>query len=270
MIRLILRGGLGNQLFQISGGVFYAKKFGCNLLLDDSAIYNHRRISRRTWSKHLVIEKFLDFENVRWITDRERVINKVRESAFPRKISDEKDILLVSSIEKEITLYDWFQKKEIPEQLKFQFDSSVVPNLTKGVLNYCEKIKENAAIGGIHMRFGDFKNTKWGFLPISYYESALSRLVLEGVKEIHILSDDLKMARNITSKKVYNTKFLYPEKDMALQPQQLLWIMSNYANFVSSNSTLSWWGSYLNQNQKKNIFCNWGEDLSIDRWERIG
>ena len=57
-IELALRGGLGNQLFQVAGGIHYAKKFNSALFVDDSALRKHPDPARQNWIKKIHLNDF--------------------------------------------------------------------------------------------------------------------------------------------------------------------------------------------------------------------
>ena len=135
-------------------------------------------------------------------------------------------------------------------------------------LNHGEEI-EKAQKAAIHVRLGDFKKTVWGALPNSYYQRAVVALLEGGVQEIDCYSDDIEDAKSIFGNLISEVNMIFPEENTSLNPLELLWVLSSYKYFASSNSSLSWWASYLNRNKDRTIYCPWGENLMMKEWVRI-
>ena len=119
------------------------------------------------------------------------------------------------------------------------------------------------------MRLGDFHGTSWGVLPISWYGKIFEELNTLGDFHIHIYSDDIKGANEITQMLSPKFEFSFPERDRKLPPHELLWALRNYNTFVSSNSSLSWWASYLNTTENPRIYSAWSEHLHISPWIKV-
>lgn len=127
----------------------------------------------------------------------------------------------------------------------------------------------NIKAAAIHMRFGDFKKTSWGVLPSDWYRAALLQLSQSGIKEVDCFSDDLNDAKQITQGLNHLIRFRFPEERTPLLPHELLYIMSKYRYFVSSNSTLSWWSCYFNSRHDQIIISPWKDELHLDDWRKV-
>jgi hypothetical protein len=52
-LELEIRGGLGNQLFQLAGALSQAKRLGVGLVVNETALQRHSDYTRQNWIKHL-------------------------------------------------------------------------------------------------------------------------------------------------------------------------------------------------------------------------
>ena len=119
------------------------------------------------------------------------------------------------------------------------------------------------------MRFGDFIETSWGVIPPEWYSKVFKELERSEIEELHIYSDDIEMAQEMISGIPHSLKINFPEQDETFLPHELFWTLRHYQNFVSSNSTLSWWASFLNLAQNPKIYCKWEDHLFLEPWIRL-
>jgi glycosyl transferase family 11 len=100
---------------------------------------------------------------------------------------------------------------------------------------------------GLHLRFGDKRHDLRFYLPRPrYYEGALARLPQRS--HILVFSDDADRG----------VSYLWPLRERAVfvtgnEPYEDLYLMSRCRDFISSPSTLSWWGAWLNARADKTI-----------------
>lgn len=109
---------------------------------------------------------------------------------------------------------------------------------------------------GVHVRRGDYLNhPEIGVLPPSYYQEAISHMEKQLSKPaFFIFSDDIKWCRdNITlpHSHVYVDDTTSEIEDLEL--------MKNCRHNIIANSSFSWWGAWLNQNERKIVISprNW-------------
>ena len=267
-IRTILRGGLGNQLFQIAASVYFAKKLNSNLVLDDSQIYRHTNDSRRSWSRFLDLKSLFGFERVRWISRFPRFARRVNLIKPNIALSlRECDLLLLSQLNSNVVVQDWFVNKFYPLEV-LEKSHLVSDDRTPHLHPNSKNGSYSPATAAIHIRQGDFKNTSWGTLSDSWYQKGVEALLSLEIENIDCYSDDIHKAKGILSPYFQSAKIRFPEEVFPLEPTQLLWVLTRYQYFVSSNSTLSWWSSFLNLDAKA-IFTCWNEDLKINEWRNL-
>ena len=118
----------------------------------------------------------------------------------------------------------------------------------------------------IHVRRGDWllQKEQVGVLNGNYYDNAF-QIVLENLNlswvSIYIITDDVIEAGHLFSK-YPNSKILGPSE---MDEWTCLKLMSDARAVITANSTLSWWGAFLCQKKGGTIvipdpwFAGWGE-----------
>lgn len=265
-LKLFIRGGLGNQLFQFSGALFYAKRFSAKLIVNETALVRHHDSSRQNWVSSLDISSVTEKMEVTWKTDR-RMQNSFHRNSFQNIEEDE--LANLRTLENNLSFRGWFQYSSYPTKLNIDKRAFCPLYIPESVLQQTIEITKSPQIAGIHMRFGDFKSTSWGTLSKDWYEKVFRKLEENGITHVHIFTDEIEVAREMISGISNKFSIEFPEAKRILDPDALLWILRHYKTFVSSNSTLSWWASYLNLNEDPVIYCPWGENLYLEPWIKI-
>lgn len=103
----------------------------------------------------------------------------------------------------------------------------------------------------IHVRRGDFANSKFDICPREYYEQAI-RKIQEKIPQpsFFFFTDDIGY--------VQTAFFLQNMTIIANGPAKAevdMWLMSKAGNLIISNSTFSYWGALLNQNKEKLVIA---------------
>ena len=119
-----------------------------------------------------------------------------------------------------------------------------------------EEIKNTNSVS-LHVRRGDYVNLEsakkiHGICLLDYYEKAIGH-ICKNVQDPHfyIFSDDIEWVKE-------NIKIDAPVKiiDFNLQKGWLdLNLMKNCKHNIIANSSFSWWGAWLNQNEEKIVVC---------------
>lgn len=270
-LKLHLRGGLGNQLFQATAASFFADKLKAGVILDDSAIIRHRDKSRRTWLRRMDIQRLFSNEKMEWKPFGLSWLSSTMRLPRDRRMAlNESDLLHLSELNRDIHVADWFQKAKYVEVVNPRLYAEDSADLRKCVNEEISRIGNSVGLGAIHIRLGDFRQTQWGVLSGNWYVQALFKLIeTRELQRIDCYSDEVDAAREILKPLDRKVVIQYPEEKFKLMPHELLWTLSSYESFVSSNSSLSWWASYLNRTKNPLIFCDWGDNLFLQRWERF-
>ena len=253
-----LIGGLGNQLFQISAGFAHAKNTQTNYAIN----YKIGSVYYGQGHPHIKYKDNL-YKNIPVTNDN--FFSLYREPNYT-----------YTSIPKlnNLCLIGYFQSRKYflgyEEEVKnlFEFPNS----LRKKVLNKFNRIKKKKL--GIHFRLGDYRseNQEGVFHNIDY-----SSYLKEATKyfgddyEFLIFSDDL----NLLKKEVNNKNLVNLENDNEIED---LYSLSQCDSVIMSNSSFSWWGSFLGKKKEK-IICpdKWygprgpkdSQDLYEDSWTII-
>lgn len=107
----------------------------------------------------------------------------------------------------------------------------------------------------VHIRRGDFGDSHWSFLQVCnerYYQDSMDYIAARVKSPVfYIFSNNSGEIQWIKE----NYHFDHPVKyvDMKNPAHEDYRLMYNCRNFVISNSTFSWWGSYMSKNPSKII-----------------
>jgi hypothetical protein len=243
-----LQGRTGNMMFQIAHG--YSK----------SLEYNRHFIvpSEESLSKHLEKTLFrkLDF-NI-----------KTTPSPFESNhiSAPFHYINMDSPSDNTPTVYiGWYQSEKY-----FKKYTEVIKDLFSPTLEFIERAKKdfpflgNSVVGAINVRRGDYllQPTRHPVITLEYINEAYKHL--PKCDYIMVLSDDIPWC--IENIKIPNVIFVdnYIDCDG-------LWLLSLCNHFIISNSSFSWWGSYLSREDNKKVIAPsiWvGPDI-VDNMEDI-
>jgi len=227
-----LMGGLGNQMFQIANAYSQALKNNATPLFKKTA-YTPMQANQPTKYLDNIYKKlnFVDYD-----FETERVVEYSWNNAN-----------LDFNFDKNIEFYGYFQS-------------------SKNFLNFSEEIKNlfepsELFLNKIHSKYPSFKNTislhvrRGDYLSIndvlpvidiSYIKKCLSYFT--NYEKLFIFSDDKEWVKENLN--LPNSEIVEDMEDF-----EELWTMSLCENNIMSNSTFSWWGSYLNKNPNKTVLC---------------
>lgn len=268
-ITILLRGGLGNQLFQVTAGAFFAKKLKTKLILDDTASKRHNDETRRTWLRKICLQNLFTDLQLEWENPlfAHWKASKLGKRGKRIKTLDETQVKELVSLNRSLVLSDWFQSNLYLPSDRLIFNEDHLRDARKFVLERARDVRSQEFSAAIHIRLGDFKKTSWGILPRKWYQNAVLSLIDTGISSLDCFSDDIFEAREILKDIGVSIKINFVEENVKLMPHELLFLMSQYRYFISSNSTLSWWSSYLNQRENSEIICPWSERLILPSWK---
>lgn len=258
-----LSGGLGNQMFQYATGRSLALESNAELQLDLSwyAGRKERTFSLSDFSIQGQVKMPFDALPASIQTLESRIARRWFSKRSGGKIFREKHFHYDPELKKQtppIYLEGYWQSEKYfvkhKDQIAKDFSpNSEVPDRCKPILN---SIQSTEAIC-LHIRRGDYLTDTTaarlhGVCPISYYQQGVEILLKQLTKpHCFIFSDDPTWVKE-------NLSLLCPSTVVDVndgsQANWDLFLMQSCLHFVIANSSLSWWGAWLgNQNGKQVI-----------------
>ena len=269
-----LKGGTGNQLFQIAAGLSLAK------INSKFCKYTSQEISNNKYKRKIEILpllKELSISEKNTYFNQNIIYLDQYDIDHPIYYSNNSPL---SKLENDIQIEGYFTNYRL-------HDDKVIRQI-KSYINGIELIKEYKSHGyiSVHIRelHGSGSNEIRGnidCLDITYYEKCLDEIIKydpdRKIRNVIVFCDmwkNLKKSTLLPKLKglLKNRGFKYINGDNNINSSmELLNIFSNSKFSIISNSTLSWWGAYLSDGI---VFCPimnlWEPDLkTLDHWKQI-
>jgi len=237
MLKIALKGGLGNQMFQYA----YARKLIVadkkEVILDLS--FFKEIAGRNVTPRNYTLENFNIADLKTTYSEKQSLPNKILNKIF-RKLGIHKE--------------EYFQNesffKEIENIIRKEF--ILKKPLSPFAQDFLNQILQTPHSVSLHVRRGDYVNNQktnsvHGSCDIEYYKKAI-----EYMKDtcedptFFIFSDDIEWVKeNI---KIDKSIFV---SNSTIKDYEELILMSTCSNNIIANSTFSWWGAWLNPDPKK-------------------
>ena len=273
MKHIILKGGLGNQIFQYSFSK-YLENRGFEVCLDSKSMLSTGQAN-----------KYLDkiFYDVRIIGNRLNTKNGVDNSIlfkilriiktifYKQKIYEENISHKISSgeIVQFKTFNGYWQNTEYLKNININLNP-----LNKSYDSIIPRKKND--IVAIHVRLGDYTKLKnqsiHGLMSKSFYEKGILQFLNEKkIKKVIVFSDSpteaYKLIKSILSENnLLNEIILEGFKNKGYYDFEEMHIMSLFENIIISNSTFSYWAAILGKSNKSVIAPNkWYENNEMQR-----
>lgn len=284
MIVSRLVGGLGNQMFQYALGYTLSRLNSSTLKLDVSDFYNSKIAAQRVYELNIfdirdnLLHRGKGHDVLSYLLKR-RISPGLGRTFKEQKFEFDKDVLKLRGniyLDGYWQSYKYFQNysKDIREIFTFRKSisstSSRVANLIKG---------SNSV--SLHVRRGDYVHDKstnlyHGSLPTDYYLKSVRHLnkKLKNPK-FFIFSDDPAWVKNNIK---IGKNSVYVAHNKGDSSWQDMYLMSLCKHNIIANSTFSWWGAWLNNNENKYVIApkHWfrnkkqdTSDLIPSEWIRI-
>ena len=269
MIYCDLKGGLGNMMFQIAACLSFAKDNNTESIFPNLKMHLHYLNEEKEYNPNINYTQEYNalniFKNLKCLKRNDSL--KVYEFPF-----NYKNVKLESSdaiINGFFQTEKYFIHNETYIRKIFQIDEFVLHKINekyKEILKY----KETTSI---HIRRGDYLKLKKHHpsLSLDYFRNAID-LTKQNTDKYIIFSDDIEWCKT----KFQGNKFIFIENE---RDYIELYLMSLCKNNIISNSSFSWWGAWLNPNERKIIISpkKWfGEmikeddsDIIPENWKRI-
>ena len=265
-ISIRISGGIGNQLFQLSAGLYVSNKFqNSNVYIDSGKLSSYQT------PRNLDIKFFIDlFPHVkisRYPGLISSIASKLRLSRFIDSsvlkygfISSSNSLINISNSNKLILLDGYFQDPSIASAI---FSCN---NLYKKIESEFASLKSqilemnNQEVVGIHIRRGDYVSSSaassvFNTISLSYYREAVSMFSTD--VKFFVFGDDEVIVSNFANE---IGGVCIPAYNFSTIQEFMLLILCDH--YIIANSTFSWWASYLGWNENKCVISpkNWYRD----------
>lgn len=260
MIIVKLKGGLGNQMFQYAFGINLAKSNGTKLMLDVSNYGKPSEIRNLALNDFKVEYEVLPEKLVRTFNKHKHpIINKVINIFFRRThIYVERKVSPFNPniFSKNCGFFDgYWQSEKYFRNIREEIIAHFRPKELKDSDNELIKLLRGGNFVSIHVRRTDYLNNKNAQIyvecSLEYYINALAyvKAICPDIKVV-VFSDDYEWVKQ-------NLK-IGPYLDMSEHKNQAyldIYLMSLCKHNIIANSTFSWWGAWLNQNENKVVIA---------------
>jgi hypothetical protein len=263
-----LHGGLGNQLFQIASGYGIARKHDRILILVND---NNMETFKHNSYLNVYIENIFKDNNFLIINEDKldksiitysEIGDTVNCFTYNDKIIEKS---IVNNVEQDIFLYGYFQNEKYFKDykhdiIKFFKNEKIISEMSKKYVHLNHSFF-------IHVRRGDYvDNNLYQIYHAKYFWHAYLHIyknIFNKVVKPHfyILSDDIEFCKNFEIFNNFGMRRTFIENESALNTFYIMSLCS--LGGICSNSSFSWWASYLNENPNKIV-------IFPDKWIENG
>jgi hypothetical protein len=222
---IVIKGGLGNQLFQYAFYKYVKQFINKNVFIDKSWYINQNLIDTK---REFLLDKYL----INTFSDNENNF-----SSFKKNVNSRLENL-INFLYKRNFLYKFKYYNGYWQDIFFAKYLTVndFKNNSFEKINFLDK--EYLVV---HGRFSDFDNSQLHYtLDKSYYEKALEKFKYP--IKIYAISDDEERMKKITNQLSFEIEFVKLDELNAFK------LIYNAKGGVASNSTFCWWPVYLSKN----------------------
>ena len=253
MKKLIMTGGLGNQMFQYSY-LTLLRHHGERVALDTS-LYNYTTMHNGYELKRVfgIDERRHDVSwlNTLWI----RLLLKIRPSILLTEESLGFETQTIKSRP--------YIKGEFQSELYFKDIENIIrdvyefKNIDEQNMKVARKLHLEDSVS-VHIRRGDYLNHPLyeRICTEDYYYQAVG--MVQGRhpdSSFYVFSNDCDWSRGFFEKNFKNVKFEVIDINRGDKSYQDMYLMSQCRHNIIANSSFSWWGAWLNTNPEKMVIA---------------
>ena len=281
-----ISGGLGNQLFQISAGNYFAISRSAELVIIvpngnenqvrrffDRDLFQHiKSIEQR---KFLLIPGNVLLRFSSFLSRKNRKVSQFLLVDCPKEVGYSN---ILSKNRRSIELRGYYQSHVFASYLPLEVSvKGVEKSFSDWYFAHATKIEKVGNIAALHIRGTDYlcHSQETGLLSREYYESAIVRMKGMGsYSKIWVFSDDPTYAKNILAN--IEADFYFVSSPRGSRDLESLVLISKCSSIIIGNSTFAWWAAYLSVTAK-HIYCpdkwfrgkNDPKKLIPESWNRV-
>lgn len=252
-VELHLNGGLGNQLFQYSAGLYLANLWDSKLELNLTRIAHHHTeipfavTSFNLDSDRTIVRKIylsnLDLLRTKFIRARAKKLNSSQDFQSEFEMIYHQSDGGIRNFNNH--LFGYYGDFKFFDSLEpFQKVCNLV-NPSRWYSNFL--LANRQGFNAIHMRLGDYLSdiNHYGVLSPEYYRKILESLSnYERSFPTYVFTDDVRLSKTLFSGPIFK-KLIFVEPPAHHDPAESLMIMSKARILISANSTFSFWAGKL-------------------------
>lgn len=270
---VIVKGGLGNQLFQYA---FYKnlQTISRNVILDLYWFKNGNRplklfeafdLPEKNKQNELINSNQVRPKKPFIVRLINRILRKISKYHLEHFIPFETIVTENDIFHPKAYLYinsgildGYWQSEVFFEDIKSQIPKIFKFNSIRNqsVLKIKSTILSSKRITSLHWRRGDYVGHKsLGIDLEQYFKKALSWLIkTKNINDVYVFTEDTEWVKNRLIEYGLDLKYHFiSEKLDGHEDFHELYLMTLCTNNIISNSSFSWWGAYLNQNHNKTV-----------------
>ena len=263
-----LHGGLGNQLFQVATGLSYCKKNNSlPILVYDEKWCSHFNINKslNTLFKNINKLSYTDFEKLdidyKLIKPENNLLDAYKYFSLPEIKTIKNNVLLDGYFQNIQYFYD-----NLEEIKNLILDDDYIDSIKKKYMGI-----ENEYF--IHIRRGDYIGNKLYEIDYdTYFSSAINILIHcnnnnknNNKLRLNVLSNDIEYCKlyNVLNKFSSEIDITFIE---GVDEIESFYLMTQCVGGILSNSSYSWWASYINNNDDKKFIMpkKWIDNKNIN------
>lgn len=279
MIIVNIIGGLGNQMFQYAFAYAASKTSNTIFKLDISGFesYGLRTYELELFNINQKIATNYEVKKLKYKPENtiERIVRRLRRKSLKNSTNFYREPYYhfdktVFDMTGDIYFEGYWQSEKYflryREELLKQFTLKTKISSKSQVLS---KDIQNMESVSLHIRRGDYvtnaqTNNIHGTCDLDYYSKAVALIKSKTEKpHFYIFSDDLDWANENLD---FIDKLTFVELNNEAPDHEEMYLMSQCKHNIIANSSFSWWGAWLNQNQDKIVIApkQWFKDVSVN------
>ena len=276
MIIVKLMGGLGNQMFQYAAARSLAIHKKTDLYIDLSSFSeNTIGITKRTYELGVFNIRTATLDQQKKIKSH-NIVRKIINKLLPyyrRKYYYEPHFHFDSNFFKassSTTLIGYWQSEKYFSKIAAVIHNEYMLQKTPGLQTQAV-FKQLSTVDSVsvHIRRGDYINNPetlriHGSCELDYYETCIDLMKVKvPTMQLFIFSDDISWVRKNL---MFPLNSVFVDHNTEENANEDLYLMSHCKHNIIANSSFSWWGAWLNRNEKKNVMApsKWFNEFKAD------